>query len=81
MTVGTEPVSTLPEGAEGGAWLIQNLGPEAIYVARTASQATVGNGVRIGVNQAVGINLGTNPNATIYASTESATSSVRTLRF
>lgn len=80
MTVTTSPANILPAGAQGGTWLVQNLGPETIYVARTAADATVASGVRIGAEQAVEIRLGTVAGSGIWAAAASGTSSVRVVR-
>lgn len=80
MTVNTNPTSILPGGAQGGSWLIQNVGEETIYVGRTSASASTAAGIQIGEGQAVSIDLGTVTGSTLYAATETGTSTVRVLR-
>lgn len=81
MTVTTTPANILPTGASGGVWLVQNLGDEAIYLARTAGGADPADGVKVAAFEAVEFRLSTaDSTPTIFASTETGTADVRVIR-
>jgi hypothetical protein len=80
MIVNTTPTNVLPNGAEGGTWLVQNLGSDAVYVARTEAGVAPTAGVRLGAFQAVEIDLGTRGGSGIWAASVSTTADVRVLK-
>jgi hypothetical protein len=80
MIVNTTPANVLPNGAEGGTWLVQNLGTDGIYVGRTEAGVSPSTGVRIGAFQAVTIDLGTRAGSGIWAAAVTTTADVRVLK-
>jgi hypothetical protein len=67
-------------GSRSPTWLIQNLGTEAIYVARTADAATAATGVEVGAFQAVEFRLSTAGISSIFAATATGTADVRVIK-
>lgn len=83
MNVTTTPTDLLAAQPANGEWLIQNLGANAIYVARTAEDCTSTAGVKIGVNEAISIDEPARVftrTAQLWACTASGTADVRIIR-
>lgn len=80
MTVTTDPSNVLPAGTSGGTWIVQNLGTEAIYIGRTASDANTTTGVKVAQFEAVEFDFSTSGTASIWARTATGTADVRVLK-
>jgi hypothetical protein len=80
MTITTNPTNILPAGAAGYTWIVQNLGTEAIYIARTAAGATSTEGVKVGQYEAIEVKLSTSGTTTLYAATATGTADVRVIK-
>jgi hypothetical protein len=83
MTVTTTPTDLLAGKPANAEWLIQNLGANAIYVARTEEECTSTDGVKIGVNEAISIDEPARVftrTAQLWACTASGTADVRIIR-
>jgi hypothetical protein len=52
MSIDDEPTNLIAGAEPGGRWLVQNLGPDDIYIARNQSGCTPGQGVRVSENEA-----------------------------
>lgn len=83
MTVTTTPTDLLAGKPANGEWLIQNLGANAIYIARTEGECTTTNGVKISTNEAISIDEPARVftrTSQLWARTASGTADVRVLR-
>jgi hypothetical protein len=83
MTATTTPTNLLASEDPGGEWLVQNLGTEPIYVARSEGACTPTQGVRISAGQAIGFDSPLreyNGGAEIWVCTSTGTADVRVLR-
>lgn len=83
MNVTTNPTDLLSGKPANGEWLIQNLGANDIYVARTSAECTTTNGVKIAENEAISIDEPARVftrTSQLWARTESGTADVRIIR-
>jgi hypothetical protein len=83
MNVTTTPSNLLDGEVTGAEWLIQNLGTEAIYLARSEEDCTTADGVKVGQYEAITIDEPARSyarTAELWARTASGTADVRILR-
>jgi hypothetical protein len=83
MNVTTAPIDLLAGQPANGEWLIQNLGTNAIFIARTQADCTTTAGVKIALNEAISIDEPARVftrTAQLWARTASGTADVRIIR-
>lgn len=52
MTITDEPTNLIANQEPGGRWLVQNLGPDDVYIARNETGCTPEAGIRVSENEA-----------------------------
>jgi hypothetical protein len=83
MTASTTPTNTLAGKDSGGRWLLQNLGPEDIYVSRSEDDCTTADGIRVAANEAMTLDTPVrdyNGGNELWIVTDTGTSDVRLMR-
>lgn len=83
MTATTTPTDLIAGEEPGGRWLVQNLGSQAIYLARSQAACTTTAGVKLGAGEALSFDAPVrsyNGGTGIWVRTASSTADVRILR-
>jgi hypothetical protein len=81
MIATTVAANALPANATGGKWIVQNLGTEAIYVARTEAGATTAAGVKLAAFEAIEVDVPTHIGEHgIWVVTSTGTADVRVIK-
>lgn len=82
MIITTTPTNLLAEQSSGARWLVQNLGPEAVFVARSQGTCTPTAGLKVGKGEAISLDVPVRKynGGSLWARSESNTADVRIMR-
>jgi len=83
VTATTTPTNLIAGVESGGRWLLQNLGSEAVYVARSEADCSTTAGLKLGAGEAISFDSPVrtyNGGNAIWVRTATGTADVRILR-